>query len=320
MASIKNNIENYMDIPSTFMQQWVNPKFSMAMCSRQGVAIARQDRVISDDVVKILSFLRDVKFATIEQISAGTKIDFSVIEKSLLSQHFVNMFILTDLQDSYEFKSENVLKIYTLDFSGVYLLSIEGYDMTNWRWTDYLVSSTVVKKALIQTDIYVELSKSTTVSIRNYEQFKEFRIGQNSNDVDFFVSLEYNLNNEYIWNYAGFIVEAGDEDLYLRDKLSNLESIFHETKIGLKYFPNGENTFPKLLLIIETANSRNLNAIKNTIGNVTSWSGENVAIVALDSIKEKGLANSNVYTIVTSVDDNGNKDIKVGNINMAIFK
>ena len=321
MTVIKKSIGNaFMSIPSTYMQQWSSPKFNMGSVSRQGVAVGRNERTITDEVVRICAFLRDVQFATADQIVKGTGVNFDKAQNNLMSQHFVNSFVLTDIQDPSELRVQDALRIYTLDFAGVYLLSIEGYDMTTWRWTDYLVSATVVRKALVQTEIYVEMSKSTVCSIRNYQQFREFRIGAASNDVDFFVSLKGRANGQ-VWNFAGFVVEAGDEDLYLRDKLANLESVFHATKAGYKYFPDGPEAFPKLLLVIEATTDRNINAVKNLVGQVTSWAGADVAIVALDDIHKNGMANATYYSIGTKPDETGEgKIVALGKINMPLFK
>ena len=166
MTVIKKSIGNaFMTIPSTYMQQWSSPKFNMGSVSRQGVAVGRNERTITDEVVRICAFLRDVQFATADQIVKGTGVNFDKAQNNLMSQHFVNSFVLTDIQDPSELRVQDALRIYTLDFAGVYLLSIEGYDMTTWRWTDYLVSATVVRKALVQTEIYVEMSKSTVCEV-----------------------------------------------------------------------------------------------------------------------------------------------------------
>ena len=321
MTVIKTAIgNNFMSITSDYMQQWAQPKFSMAQVSRQGVAMGRSERTITDDVVRIVAFLKDVKFATAAQISAGTGLDFAKFASPMENQHFVNSFVLTDIQDPAELRVPDALKIYTLDFAGVYLLSIEGYDMTTWRWTDLMVSSTVVKKALVQTEVYVEMSKSTVVDIRNYQQLREFRIGASTNDVDFFVSLVSRRNSENVFNYVGFVVEAGNEDLSLRDKLANLEDVFHNTNAGLKYFPNGEASFPRLLLVIEKVSERNLNAIKNVVGQVTTWAGADVAIVGLDDIHAHGMAGASFYSIGVNIAEDGKRIVKLGQINMPLFK
>lgn len=321
MTVIKNDIGlNFLSITSNYNQVWANPKFSMNLVSRQGVAIGRAERTITDEVVKIMAFMKDVKFATADQIARGTGLDLGGALKTLESQHYLNHFVISDMLDPSEVRAQDALKIYTLDFAGVYLLSIEGYDMTKWRWTDHLVGISVIKKALIQTEIYVEMSRSAVVRIRNYEQFRSFRLGASENDVDFFVSLASQRDNAQVWNYAGFIVEAGDEDLFLRQKLQDLEAVFHETKAGLKYFPEGEPAFPKLFMVIESANARNLNAVKNVIGHVTTWSAADVAIVALDEIQEKGLSDATFYTIQTTKDEAGEKVIKLGKMTMPLFK
>ena len=321
MTTIKNSIgQDYLSITSNYQQVWLHPRFSMSMVSRQAVALGRNERTITDEVVEIMAFLKDVTFATAAQINKGTGLNFSQVVSTLESQHFVNHFVLADINDPSEIKSKDALKIYTLDFAGVCLLSIEGYDMTTWRWTDCMIGIEPVKKALVQTEIYVEMKKSTVVRMRKYEQFRKFRIGRDENDVDFFVSLAARQNSEQIWNYVGFIVESGDEDLAFRDKLANLESVFHETNAGLKYFPNGEATFPKLLVVLEKITERNLNAVKNVIGHVSTWSGADVAIVGLDDILLNGLANAQFYSIQTKMDENHNKIINLGRMNMPLFK
>ena len=49
MTVIKKPIGNaFMTIPSTYMQQWSSPKFNMGSVSRQGVAVGRNERTITD--------------------------------------------------------------------------------------------------------------------------------------------------------------------------------------------------------------------------------------------------------------------------------
>lgn len=310
----------FLTIPSTYQLQWIHPQFSMAAVSRQGVAVGRSERTISDDVVKVAAFLRDVKYATAKQIEDGTGVPFSRMEQQLINNHFVNAFVMVDIPDPSEIKKDDALRVYTIDYASLYLLSIEGYDMTTWRWTNLLQSTTVVKKALVQTEIYSQMKRATVVDMRAYEQFREFRLGANSHNVDFFASFATRAETPQIFNFIGFVVEEGNEDLELRDRLENVESVFHGTKAGLKYFPNGEAEFPKLIVFVERTTQRNLTAAANTIGHVTSWSGANVAIVAMDDVHKNGLANATFYSIQTQEGADGGKSVKLGRINMPLFK
>lgn len=271
-------------INSTYRQIYARPVFGLARVSQAEVAREVQDGRIGNDLVQICHFLHMVEFATATQISEY--LGKEVTEKTLngyFTNLFINKLVLSDINDNDAYKDPTALPIYTLDFGGQYLLSIKNEDMTNWTYTNLLVSATLVAKALKMTNLVLGFIKAKKLELRSFTPFRDFRIGRELVSVDFAANL-VERNTEQPLNFIGYFVDPGEEDLHFRDDLDILDQVFNQTQNWKRYYPLA-NEQPKLLLVIDqiTNKMEYLNTVK-VVARASQFSGDQLLILGNDQL------------------------------------
>ncbi len=306
---------DYFKIKDNLHQTFKNPNFSFRSVANVDIARKMQDGKISRDVVELIKFVFQVRFATHDQISRG--IGKEVSEKTieeLVRLKYLNVFTLGEFKEEHYAAKDSDMKFYVLDFAGIYVLNYEGVDTSNWRYTDSFKSSRVVRNNLIQGEVVIAFRNLNRLRVREYKENPEFRIGQTEVNTDFSFSLAQPEEGSLPINFIGFISENGYEDLNLSDRLRKVNSVFNETKAGLKYYPLGQQTLPILLVVAQT--STDLSHIKRTaevVGRTTDYAGSQCIIVGYDELVMKGFAGSRLFVFRTNEDTNtGIKNVEVG--------
>ena len=309
----------YNEIPDNSRQVWANPTFSLLQFSQAEVARMWNDGRINDDYVLIIKFLRLAKFATADQISRALNKNVSDEYLSkMVKEMFLNSFILSEFGFEDDLKSPTVLHFYTLDFGGQYLNSIIGEDMTNWRYTDLMVGTSLIKKNLIQTELLISFNNSKTLALRDYKQFKELRIGNKVVKTDFQASFKNRKNTSTIIDFVGFVVNAGTEDVSFKESVEGLQTIFNATNAWKRYYPLG--TKPHFLIVIEDSTQpAQIIRVAEILGQLSDFSTRDIFIVGANEITDKGLGDTGVYTYsVSEVEDE--RKVNVGKIKTELFK
>jgi hypothetical protein len=306
---------DYFKIKDNLFQTFKNPGFSFRSVANVDIARKMQDGKISRDVVELIKFVFQVRFATHDQISRG--IGKEVSDKTideLVRLKYLNVFTLGEFQEEHYSAKESDLKIYVLDFAGIYVLNYEGVDTSNWRYTDYFKSSRVVRNNLVQGEVVIAFRNLRQLRIREYKENPEFRIGQTEVNTDFSFSLAQPDEGSLPLNFIGFISENGYEDLNLSDRLRKVNSVFHETKAGLKYYPLGQQTLPILMVIAQTStDTAHIKRTAEVVGRTTDYAGTQCIIIGYDELVAKGFAGSRLFVIRTNEDPNlGIKNVQVG--------
>lgn len=311
MDVVKTDInKNFFDISDLYRQIWAHEQFALRLSSQPEISRERAEGKISDNEVKIVAFLKQAKFATADQISRATGIKLESLltndfKNSLLGQMFhnlmINYFVIGAYEQQEMLKEKDALKVFTLDFGGDYLLSYEGHDMTNWRPSEYFAGIAVVKKALQQTEVLLNLLDTTILKLRSYEQFKVYRSGNELVQTDFFASMETASNK--IFNFIGYFVEPNFEDLRFRDNIDILNQVFKKSNAWERYFPM-EDLFPRLLVFVQNSDDKKqIERTMKVIANASEFSGEKeVFIIGYNDIIKNGLKNSIIRSF-SVVDD-----------------
>ena len=306
---------DYFKIKDNLFQTFKNPNFSFRSVANVDIARKMQDGKISRDVIELVKFVFQVRFATHDQISRG--IGKEVSDKTideLVRLNYLNVFTLGEFREDHYSAKESDLKIYVLDYAGIYVLNYEGVDTSNWRYTDYFKSSRVVRNNLVQGEVVIAFRSLKRLRVREYKENPEFRIGPTEVNTDFSFSLSQPEEGSLPMNFIGFISENGYEDLNLSDRLRKVNSVFNETKAGLKYYPLGQQTMPVLLVIAQT--STDIAHIKRTaevVGRTTDYAGSQCIIIGYDELVIKGFAGSRLFVFRTNEDQNtGIKNVEVG--------
>lgn len=308
----------YSEIPDNSRQIWVNPQFSLLKVSQAEIARMRNDNTIPKLNIEIIKFLKMAKFATAAQISKAVKKKVSdEFLGTMVKSLFLNEFILSEFEVLEDLKNPDVLKIYTLDFGGQYLMSILGEDMTNWRYTDLMIGTSIIKKNLIQTELLIGFLDASKITVRDYKQFKDMRIGSKIVRTDFQVSFKNIQNSSSILDFVGFIVPAGTEDVSFREYVDGLQTLFFETQAWKRYYPIGVK--PKFLIVIEdSSDTSQIVKVANILGQLTDLKPQDVLIVGYNEISTVGLGKSNYFSFNTKEVD-GSREVSVGKIKSQLF-
>lgn len=314
---VKKDIgKDYFKIDSMYRQVWGHPTFSLMRASQAEVSRMRSDGSIGNDVVEIMRFLNDAKFATADQIERGTGIKVSdKVMGGLYDNLFVNKFVLSELDDPEAINDKEALIIYTLDFGGDYLLSIENVNMTNWRYTQYFASAQLIAKALQQVELLIAIKQLQGHTLREYGQFKELRASDKLLKLDFDFSILKNKTQE-VTNFIGFFLEPGFEDLNFRDSADVVNFIFNVTNSWLRYYPLGQDAKPKLMLIVRDVTDKGqLDRTAKVVAQATDYAGLDLCIIGYNDLLENGLDSATLLSIQTTEQD-GVKDYQMGRLPM----
>ena len=314
---------NFYDLPENGRQFYERPNFALIKASQSEVARERSENKIKDYVVEIIKFLHLTKFATEDQMQRYFESNQNVgVNKDLLDDlvknYFINRFYINDTElDFNEYSDEDtdkILYVYTLDFGGEYLLTYEGVDTTQWRYTQLFAGIEVIKKALQQTEFIIGLFNANNSNIRRYDQFKNFRVGDSEVDTDFAASLDYK-NGRATINLLGFFVEPRFEDLYLRDKIEDIDKVMNKTNAWKKYYPLGGYTKPKIMFIVRSADKESFDRIIKVIMRASEYQTPDVYLIGYNELAAKGLANTRIYSFASNEDS-----YKLGVIRLDAFE
>lgn len=315
MTVITNSIQRrFYEIPTSYKQIFGHPDFSLTKSSQAEIVRERAQGDIPDSMAKVVKFLLKARFATADQIArfVGSEVDNKFMDNAYRNL-FVNRFVMSDLDTPDAINEKDALYIYTLDFGGSYLLSYEGVDTTSWRYSEAFASATLVAKGLQQVEILLGLYGKTHSRLREYSQFKEFRVGEQLVKTDFEASLQVQDGN--VINFLGYLVEPGFEDLNFRDQIDVLNSVFKQTQAWKRYYPLGESTLPKLLIVVRDASvAENIKRVANVIAASSDYEQADVMITGYDQISQLGLAKAQFFTFAK-----GEKDVRIGKMNVDVF-
>lgn len=324
MSVIKNEIKNNFNLIRDEYRSIFLRKYAFSACSQVEIAKRRSDGFYDDSVFEISKLLFKNSFATQDQIARyldiENDIEFDKYLDFLEKNKIVNYFVLSEFEENSALKEDDVLKIYTLDFGGLYLLALEGENTLNWKFTQYLVGTKLIKKGLILTELYISLLKrfrNTDVNIKNYKQFTEMRVSNKRVMSDFEFYIQKGAKRE---NILGLIVDQDYCDFYLPETLEDLDLIFKKTNVYEKYYPQGQEDIPQIMCIIPTSEDKNLiKSISNLFGRKTEFRGSELSIVCYDDIIDTNSNKIKTYTIRTEEVENKETIVKIGGTTKNIF-
>jgi len=144
VSVIKNEIKNNFNLIRDEYRSIFLRKYAFSACSQVEIAKRRSDGFYDDSVFEISKLLFKNSFATQDQIARyldiENDIEFDKYLDFLEKNKIVNYFVLSECEENSALKEDDVLKIYTLDFGGLYLLALEGENTLNWKFTQRLCS------------------------------------------------------------------------------------------------------------------------------------------------------------------------------------
>lgn len=294
--------KDYFQIPNDYRQVFGRPRFSLTKVSQVEVAREYNEGEIDDLSCKVIEFLKDTTFATADQIARACDVQELSILDDLYNKMYINKFVMSQYDDENVITEADALIIYTLDYGGDYLLSLKGYDMTRWNYTEAIAGAQKVKKGLVQTEVLIGLRQASKLNLDNYQSFPMMTVGRDDVKTDFKATLTSSLGKEF--NFLGCIVPSGTEAFEFTNQLLLLDKIFNQTKTWIKYYPMGDASKPHLMVIIQDSSDKDrlLRTIK-ALAHSSQFSGADVLILGFDDIIKNGFGNSHIYTFLKDNDD-----------------
>lgn len=310
MSVILKDIKNdYLSIPDTYRIIKYR-KYAFSTCSEVEIAKRKSENYFQDDVYKIMNFLFKVDYATQEQIAKLLDIEndsvLSEFLDSLEKNKMLNYFVLSEFEDERALNEENALRIYTIDFGGIYLLALEGVNTLRWRFTKYAQSVQKIRKGLVLAEFYIRLIHSPGVEIKEYNPFYQFKTSRDIVETDFIATINKSGKKQ---NLLGLVIQ--ECSMWIKEDLQLLNTMFKTSYAYEKYYPQGVEDIPHIICIIPSSEDKNMiKEVCNVFGKTTDFRGTELTVVGYNDLFSNQPIKS--YTIRVDEDDEKGKVVKIG--------
>lgn len=296
---------HYESIPNMKFPIIYHPNSTVMSVSDNVVFKMCADGSYSTDVINLVAYIKDVRFATLDQINrAFPNNKFSIRQlMDLVDDFILNAIVLGDREDFEVFKNEDALIIFALDVGGTYILNYAGLDSNKWSLKESHQSTRVIKKLLAQGEYYLKIYNNSRFEMRSFIPRRKFSVGRTITEVDFSMSIN---NNSIVKNILGYIVEDGFEDLNFRTSISDLSEVFNETQAWKKDYPISEK--PTVVLIVYSKES--LMKVSKIMTESTSYSPVDVNIILYNHLIDVDIDDLSVFSYVVKEDG----AIKIGKL------
>lgn len=137
---------------------------------------------ITDYDIEVLAFLYEVKVATEAQLRRRFPgLDHTLFQAKFsrfLSKRIVNCFALSDEEKNY--LDDEALKFYTIDFSGIQLLThfVPDRDIINWNARSLVMPVQNIKRILLATDFRIALETKIARQPLSYSSYAMYFFGR----------------------------------------------------------------------------------------------------------------------------------------------
>lgn len=312
---VKADIEpNFSKIPMKYAQKFAH-RFSYTSVSpiavvklremgrlRSGKGLSMQDQEIAE-------FLYRNTFATAKQLmdyyEITNKDEFLGRLNYLVTSHVLNMFTL-HASDNAKGEFDDALKIYCMDFGAKFLItnySNQNYyqQICNWFSIQNMVSSQLVAKSLIETQMYISLYKTlkhndNLAGMVNYIPNREYRDGLDNEKFVMSASLE--LKDQVLKGNVNSlitdIVYPGEEVTGFRFRVKHLDHIMNGKGDKWKQYFDLSDHKPMFMIIL-TDPKEQFNYVCKTLYNSTAFDTANVLIATADGVSNGYLDDEGKY-------------------------
>lgn len=248
MKYIKNRA-NYIAIPDNFHQRFFHDPNSQTNLTQ--IVNLKYTGVLDDSSIKILEFIYDVRFATLEQIEmfCGIK-EIEYLEERLntmFKAFAVNKFGMVDIERYANKLPPDAKAYYCLGYAGMQLLQqFSGRDYIDWEPGKTIQGARNISKHLFSTEIYLHML-SCGVPLINTEYKPEFSV--NKSTLRPMYGYSFKLKDGSIDYILTDIMYASDKISDIRYKLRLYEGLLTSNLWG-KYFPDASRQ-PMMVIYTE---------------------------------------------------------------------
>lgn len=296
---------NYHLIPNSKFPIIYHPNSTVLSVSDNVVYKMCSDGSYTPDEIDLITYIKDVRFATMDQIERAFPDCGFTFERvfELVNEYILNAIVLGEREDMEVFKRSDSLIIFTLDVGGTYVLNYAGVNSNKWSLKESHQSTRVIKRLLAQGEFYLKIFNREEFDIREFIPRRQFSVGRTVAEVDFAMSIS---KDSTIRNILGFVVEDGIEDLNFRSAMADLDLVFNETQAWKKDYPISEK--PTFVMVVYSTES--LMKVAKIITTSTTFKPMDINIILYDQLTNNDIDALNIFSY--NVNDLGK--IKLGKL------
>lgn len=242
------------------------------------------DRKIDDDDLKLVEFIWRAEFSVMEQINRFALAN-NIEHVNERINHLFNTFILNKfflyVPSGEKGKAPGDAEmIHCLTEGGKAL--IENYidEYIVWNLHNLSVSPNIVSKALIDTELMLDIKYGTSIKKMYYQKRPRFYLGKDE---------VFALNSHYLFDIEGKhfymvtdVIGSTENSLRLRPRLKEIGMVF-ETQIWRKYYTDTSQT-PLLLFVVDT--DEDAEVLAKELTTITRILPENYRITTSERMKK----------------------------------
>lgn len=257
-----NEVNSFSDIPDD-MKQIFEHEFKKTVYKNE-IIKRKHDGQFTDNDVAVSKMLLDYRFTTLKQLHEAIAIDEPIAKfkkriDQLVSYRIINRFALSHDAGLRRIPDDAYL-VYCLDIGGHHLLThfSEGEKLLDWFYIINIVTSEIVARDLMVTEIASEFLKNKPAGFSYFEPKPELKVGRKTMIPAFEFLLEAYGQKKF---FVGEIMRSDDAPTLFRDKALKWSELLN-TQTWRKYYGGSEASGPPILLLIASDDETALSAAK----------------------------------------------------------
>ena len=257
-----NEVNSFSDIPDD-MNQIFEHEFKKTVYKNE-IIKRKHDGQFTDDDVAVSKMLLDYRFATLKQLHEAIAIDepirkFKKRIDQLVKFRIINRFALSHDPGLRRIPDDAYL-VYCLDIGGHHLLThfSEGEKLLDWFYIINIVTSELVARDLMVTEIAGEFLKEKPAGFSYFEPKPELKVGRKTMIPAFEFLLEPLGQKKF---FVGEIMRKDDAPTIFRDKALKWGELLN-TQTWRKYFGGSSAAVPPILILLASDDETALQAAR----------------------------------------------------------
>lgn len=258
----KKDVKSFSDIPED-MSQIFEHEFKKAVYKNE-IIKRKHDGQFTDADVDVSKMLLDYRFATLEQLHEAVAKNEPLEEFKERINQLVKFRILNSFTLSYDPGIRNIPDdayiVYSLDIGGQHLLShfSESEKLLDWFYIINMVSSEIVARDLMITDIGRSFLKNQPEGMTYFTPKPELRVGRKTMVPAFEFLLEEHGERKY---FVGEVMSSGEAPTMFRDKAMKWNHLL-QSETWRKYYGGSDAVAPPILLLLASDDETALSAAR----------------------------------------------------------
>lgn len=257
-----NEVKSFTDIPED-MNQIFEHEFKKTVYKNE-IIKRKHDGQFTDADVSVSKMLLDYRFATLKQLHEAIAIDEPIAKfkkrvDQLVKFRIINRFALSH-DPGLRRVPDDAYLVYCLDIGGHHLLThfSEGEKLLDWFYIINMVTSEIVARDLMITDLSSAYLKNKPHGFEYFEPKPELKVGRKTMIPAFEFLLDTYGQKKY---FVGEIMRSSDAPTIFRDKAMKWSHLLN-TETWRKYYGGSDASTPPILLLVASDDETALQAAR----------------------------------------------------------